>query len=713
MFHPERLCFDGPNLRLIKNPRFIEINMNSVPPVVRVRLATALFLFLFLIAVPFVPAQANDWRPVTPAELQMKNGQVQPDADAEAIFWDTWIDDSSSTLAPQRSSLYSRNYASISSLSCQYYVRIKIFTDRGRETHSTVDIPYLKGTKIKDLAARVIKADGSIVELSQIDVIDRDLVKANGIKLRAKSFAVPNIEPGVILEYKYKETVDDASSWGLRLQFQQDIPVEKMTFHDKTRNGKAPLAQSYNLTDAKFEKENNGYYVVTRTNVPAFHEEPQMPPEDMVRQWMLLTGSSIGLLADDASYIVKDPRNVKAYWGAVGAQYAPYAAFMNKPNGDIKALAQRLTTAAATDDDKLRKLYEYCQTQIHNTSYDSSLTDEQRKKLPRNNSMGDVLKNRSASDRFIDMFFGALANSLGYETRIGLVADRSTIFFDQKMTNESLVHLGLTGVLVGGRWKFFDPGMKSLSFGTLVWNEEDTPVLLVAETTYEWATTTFTPYERSESKRAGKFKLTEDGALEGEVTIELTGQPAVIYRANNYEESPANRESSMIAGIKTHLTTAEISNVTIENVSDASNPLIEHYRIKVPNYAQKTGKRLFVQPSFFEYGVPALFSSSRRKYDIFFHYPWSEHDTIEITLPQGYDLDNADAPPSVADPDSIGLLTFKMNFDKATNKLSYERNFHFGERGNTLFRAEQYPELKHLFDSFQTSDSHTITLKQK
>ena len=41
-------------------------------------------------------AQDKDWREVTPEELAMKTPKVEPDADAEAIFWEVRIDDSSS-----------------------------------------------------------------------------------------------------------------------------------------------------------------------------------------------------------------------------------------------------------------------------------------------------------------------------------------------------------------------------------------------------------------------------------------------------------------------------------------------------------------------------------------------------------------------------------------------------------------------------------------
>jgi hypothetical protein len=147
-------------------------------------------------------------------------------------------------------------------------------------------------------------------------------------------------------------------------------------------------------------------------------------------------------------------------------------------------------------------------------------------------------------------------------------------------------------------------------------------------------------------------------------------------------------------------------------VTDPSKPLVYQYKIRVPNYAQKTGKRLFLQPGFFEYGAAPMFSTATRKYDIYFHYPWSENDDIEIELPKDFELDNADAPGQVADPGNIGSLDVIMAIDKASNVLKYKRKFHFGKGGRTLFPVGSYEPLKNLFDQFHKTDSHTITLKQ-
>ena len=95
-------------------------------------------------------AGGEEWRPLDPAHLALKAAVVEPNADAEALFWDIRVDDGGQN-----------------DLVLSHYLRIKIFTERGRENHSKIDIPYVSGVKIKDVAARTIKPDGSIVELTK------------------------------------------------------------------------------------------------------------------------------------------------------------------------------------------------------------------------------------------------------------------------------------------------------------------------------------------------------------------------------------------------------------------------------------------------------------------------------------------------------------------------------------------------------------------
>src|ERR1043166_1231025 len=62
------------------------------------------------------------------------------------------------------------------------------------------------------LSSSTIEPSGLIVELLKDDVIEKTVVKVSGLKLRTKTFAFPGIEPGAIIEYKWKERSEEHTS---------------------------------------------------------------------------------------------------------------------------------------------------------------------------------------------------------------------------------------------------------------------------------------------------------------------------------------------------------------------------------------------------------------------------------------------------------------------------------------------------------------------
>ena len=660
-------------------------------------MSAALVLLVLTIHVNLT-AQDKEWRPIADAEI--KSGPVvDRDADAEAIFWEVRIDNSSDD-----------------GLTRRHYVRVKIFTERGRERYSKFDIQYVRGIKIKDLSARVIKSDGSMVEVGKADIFDREIVRASGLKVKAKSFAVPNIEPGVIVEYRYKEVIDGGNAVGMKIDFQRDIPVQNLVYYYKPYVKGEPRTQSYNFTGTSFQKDADGYYVARRTNVPAFKDEPRMPPENMVKPWMLLTGNQTaitGVSGTGVSFVIKDPSNPSKYWGAVGTEHLPIVRQMIDASKDLRKTVEQVISGANTAEEKLAKIYTFCQTQINNTNYDPTITDEMRAKLPAFKDYSDMIKRRSGSYYRINMLFGAMATAAGFDARYVLSGNRSEMFFDPTMTNDDLVSFAGIGVKVGEDFKLFNPGIKYAPYGELPWYFEDSWALYVGDKDFAWLQTPYSQPTKTNLKRTGKFVLQEDGSLVGDVVIELTGHRALSYRLDYYDESQDKRESSVKDEVTRRLSQAEVTGIAIENIEDTSKPVIQRYKLRVPGYAQKTGKRLFFQPGFFESGESPLFSSADRKFDIFFAYPWSENDTIEMKYPANFDLDNADSPSSVRDNGKIAMDDVSIKADKTNSVIFYERQFFFGGGGKVLFKSAYYTPLKSLWDAINKTDTHQLSLKQK
>src|SRR5260370_20563264 len=145
-----------------------------------------------------------------------------------------------------------------------------------------------------------------------------------------------------------------------------------------------------------------------------------------------------------------------------------------------------------------------------------------------------------------------------------------------------------------------------------------------------------------------------------------------------------------------------------------TKPVVFSCHVKVPGYAQRTGKRLFLQPAFFTHGAGPLFATKERKNDIYFHYGWSEQDEVSIQLPAGFEPDNPDAPAPITPEMTSGISSQRITIGISSNnrRMVYKRSFFFGGGDNILFGPERYPSLKQLFEMIQKANDHTITLKQ-
>jgi hypothetical protein len=91
------------------------------------------------------------------------------------------------------------------------------------------------------------------------------------------------VTPGSIVEYRWREIKRDQLSNFVHLQLQRDIPLQRVTYQIKPlSNPLFPFGMrtvAYQFQMQPFQKEKDGFYAMTLTNVPAFTEEPEMSAE--------------------------------------------------------------------------------------------------------------------------------------------------------------------------------------------------------------------------------------------------------------------------------------------------------------------------------------------------------------------------------------------------------------------------------------------------
>src|SRR5271156_967005 len=149
------------------------------------------FVLLLLGAVALAPrpsSAGDDWLPVPPADLALRDNPASPGAHAMILY---------------RESAVNEKFTNTDGASVSEYVRIKIFTQEGTD-QANVEIPFFKDSSdIESVRARTIRPDGTMVNFEG-KPFEKIIEKRSGEKILAKTFTLPDVLPSCIIEYKYR-----------------------------------------------------------------------------------------------------------------------------------------------------------------------------------------------------------------------------------------------------------------------------------------------------------------------------------------------------------------------------------------------------------------------------------------------------------------------------------------------------------------------------
>ena len=412
---------------------------------VRNSVTCVLAILCLLVARPAL-ARAADWKPIDPGELALKAAKVEPDAAAEALFWEVRISDE----------IVIGN--SVPSTVFDHYLRIKIFSERGREAHATVDIPYVSGVKVRDVEARTIRPDGTTEELKRSDVYQRTLVKAGDVQLKVVSFAVPGIQPGAIIEYRWREVHHESMANYLRLPFSRDIPVQITRYYlrplDIPGLNLSMMAQGFNGSFSPPQPVKDGFSVVSLTNVAADREEAYSTPPFERRPWMLIYYDA-GRQGDRSEF-----------WQLFARELYTRVPERSKPNDELRRLASE--TPGGSEAERLAAFVRTARSRVKRVDTDTA-DPADRRRAKDNRTAADAIKRGVGTADDMVVVVLALARAAGLDARVAAAPNRADLFHKTSHNNPYFVRGRLVAVPSGTGWAFVDPGNEHSATGALRW----------------------------------------------------------------------------------------------------------------------------------------------------------------------------------------------------------------------------------------------------
>ncbi|OAM87771.1 hypothetical protein AW736_20570 [Termitidicoccus mucosus] len=625
-------------------------------------------------------ARSFEWRPIGPADLESIAPPLAPEIGAEILYRYEEIDDSDRH----------------SGARCRDYFRIKIYNQKGLSHIDKIDIPCPDGMSIRNLAARVIKPDGRVINVEKSAFHSREIVKQRRKRHQMTSFSFPGAEVGDIVEYKWESRAKDHFYW-YTLSPMHDMPARHVEFQVSPFLAPGVDCSTYTHRCPPLEDMNgkDGFIPVHIFDTPAFKEEPYMPPKNDVRPWILFY-----------------PRvylgGVLNFWARLGREKVEEVdACVGNPSKLIKETAAAIIGDVTGIEERARLINDYCRKNVINTDrhVPESGVIVKAKKRP---SPDYTLQKKQGGTLDMIILYHALARASGLDTHIALCSNRDNGAFNRDIHLASALPDPLIALRDGMRWLFLDPATDVVPSGMLRWQNEGAQVLVSTPgRPMMWQTTLTMPAAKNLARRSAALRLDAEGTLAGSVRIDYSGHAEMSIRDDYMNETPAMRDEMLRARIQERLPSAEVTKIEMPGIDDVTSSFFITYDIRVPRYAEQLGKRLFFQPGYFEKGISPLFAAQERAHDVWFPFAWSEHDDIKIELPSGYTLEAASAPGSLLNA-NWGEYDVEILVHRKINTLEYKRRFKFA---GTRVIQSGYPHIKALFEAIHRRDSHTLSLK--
>jgi hypothetical protein len=649
----------------------------------RTTMRGVIILIVMFAALPRL-SRADDWLPIPPEDLALKDNPKQPGADAMILYRQVVVDASK---------------ASISGDSEEEYVRIKVFTQEGTK-QGHVEIGYhAENASVSLVVGRTIRPDGSIVKFDG-QVLETTLERVTGARILAKTFTLPDVQPGCIIEYKYslQGKPEQVLDWGWTVSqpiYTREAHFSYTPYTGYGSNLRPVIRRNMLPADTAPQAQANGSYVMVVHDIPGIVEEPLMPPARPLQARVEFEYED----PDAPSATEPSPK----YWNYYAKKWSDdLEKFIDKK----KALEQEVSKIVSPGDApeaKLRKIYTRVQ-QIRNLDQEDEKTVKENKdeNLKPNSSVEDVLNRGYAHSRQVNYLFVGLARAAGFDSTEVYVAPRNRELFTPAANDVSELSDELVWVHAGSQDYYLDPSAHYFPFGLLPWYETATTGIRVDKRGGSVVNTPNPVSSDATLVRNADLEVTQDGEITGTVQVEFAGQRAGMIRDERRKDDETGRTRYLEDKIKAWLPTgSEFEISKIANWDNINQPIHVEGTLKIPSYSTSASRRMLMPLEVFQMTQMQEFASEKRVNVVYFHYPYEEIDDVKLRFPLGYKAESVPPARNV----NLGAVSCEISATALDGGVEIKR--HLAQR-NLIFTKDEYQVVRRFFGTVKTNDNAQI-----
>jgi hypothetical protein len=379
--------------------------------------------------------------------------------------------------------------------------------------------------------------------------------------------------------------------------------------------------------------------------------------------------------------------------------------FINR-KGALESELSQIVSPSDSPETKVRKIYARVQ-KIRDTDFDFEKTrKEQKIETPKkNDNVEDVLKHGYGTSREINYVFIALARAAGFDATSVRIAPRNRTIFYPTLEDPTELYDDVVSVKLGDKDIYLDPAAFYYPYGILPWSETGVNGLKLNKQGGEFVTTTLSDAGDAKRERQADLTLTADGNLSGKISVDYFGQSASLRREQEREDDEAGKKKDMERVIREWLpaeASFEISQMS--GWDDNTVPVHIEGKIHMAGFGSTTGRRILAPVTIFRSSEAQAFEPAKRVNNIYFHYPYSEHDDIVLHVPKGYSVETV--PPAQRTPKEA-VLDYGLTATPQGNTVHVDRSLHVK---GISFEVKYYGAIRSFFNLVKNNDESQFVL---
>ncbi|MEO6610925.1 MAG: DUF3857 domain-containing protein [Chitinophagaceae bacterium] len=571
-------------------------------------------------------------------------------------------------------------------------VRIKIFNEKGFNS-ATITIPYYsnkKNTKIEDLKGIVFNMDASGKIVTQ-KVEEEDFFKDKAMeKVGVIRFTFPNLHPGSIIEYTY--TISEKNRLYLDPWIiQAEIPTAYAsaaviipTFSGirETVFGNDSVEKKTEKLTKGLDKEKKIFY---KMNIPAFKPEPHMSSwnDNLLRMGFLFFPESGDFASNfSAASLWKIPANMLLKSSIFDEQFKKVIPGTEK----IIDTAMSITYT----EDRIRYIFNTVKKRFPEKMGQTGSPDE----------IDNVWKTRSGTSAQVNMVLMNFLQRSNIKFHPLLVSTREHGKIKIDFPNFGQFN-GLDVLAVDkGTYYLLDANLRYQPYNIPPLNILNREAFLLDPDNIQWIKITDDrPLLKQETDIFSV--LTKEGILEGSATIKFHDYAKSLALDSSLADMDSKDNKffdKKIPGLKM------LSNKQ-EN-ADTDEPLLQS--IEFDYEPQQSGDFYFINPQLLSSKKINPFSQAKRNTDIDFGCNQEYRLTMQLEVPETFQVDNLPQNMIIRSPDSSFVFTRIVSFDHSN--ISYAQTL---EIKKAIFEKEKYAGLYDFFSRVDGLLAEEIVLKKK